>query len=345
MKKTIYSFIFILTNFANAYALDYATDNWRFRLDADGMVGFLEPKNDKTIFIDDWDVKAQAFYRLNETHRLGAVYSIDADCVEDDEYIHDAFVLFEDRTIGRTEFGFTHSIARKMGLGLPDVGYLRINNKSILHKELKLDKVLISDTTATTGHEAIRLNLATKSTEYGQYGLSVSGLNDDYKFAIDLATKIKNSDGKFKRAYSLALSYMDKPEDYRENTYSPSTTADWRAQMALGINLQYNSFIWGTSLRMIYDHNPTFKSADGLIVGSGISYDLLQSSVSLTYLFSDTNVWNHKDYHGHKLDDGDYIHTILASFRYKYTDRTSLFMSTGLTHTTPFLAVGLKSGF
>lgn len=96
---------------------------------------------------------------------------------------------------------------------------------------------------------------------------------------------------------------------------------------------------------MIYDHNPTFKSADGLIVGSGVSYDLLQSSVSLTYLFSDTNVWNHKDYHGRKLDDGDYIHTVLASFRYKYTERTSLFMSTGLADTTPFFAVGLKSGF
>lgn len=345
MKKIISSFILTLAYIAGAHALNYSTDNWRFSLDADGMVGFLEPKDDKPMFIDDWDVKAQASYRLNETQRFGAVYSIDADCVEDDEYIHDAFILFEDRNLGRSELGFTHSIARKMGLGLPDVGYLRINEKSILHKELELKKVLISDTTATTGHESVRLNLATTSTEYGQYGLSISGLNDDYKYAIDFATKIKNSDGKLKRAYSLALSYMDRPEDYSENNYSPSTTADWRAQMALGINLQYNSFIWGTSLRMIYDHNPTFKSADGLIVGSGISYDLLQSSVSLTYLFSDTKVWNHNDYHGRRLDDGDYIHTVLASFRYKYTERTSLFMSTGLTDATPFFAVGLKSGF
>ena len=149
----------------SAHALHYSTDNWRFRLDADGMVGFLEPKDEKTMFIDDWDVKAQASYRLNETQRFGAVYSIDADCVEDDEYIHDAFILFEDRNLGRSELGFTHSIARKMGLGLPDVGYLRINEKSILHKELELKKVLISDTTATTGHESVRLNLATTSTE------------------------------------------------------------------------------------------------------------------------------------------------------------------------------------
>ena len=344
MKKNYIPF-FALMIIPNANALDYSIDNWHFKLDADGMVGFLEPKNDKTLFIDDWDVKATALYRFNNTQRIGAVYSIDADCVEDDEYIHDAFILFEDRDIGRAEFGLTHSIARKMGLGLPDVGYLRINNKSIFHKELKLNKVLISDTAATTGHEQLRLNLATTSTEYGQYGVSVSGLGDDYNFAVDFAIKLKQPTGKLKAAYSLALSYMNKPENYSENTYSPIVTADWRTQLALGINLQYNSFIWGTSARMIYDHNPIHKTADGFVAGTGISYDLLQSSISLNYLFSDTNVWNHHDYNGQKINDGDYIHTVLASFRYKYTEQTGVFMSLGLTDTTPFFAVGLKSGF
>jgi len=330
---------------SNAYALEYSVDNWKFKLDADGMVGFLEPKEDKPIFIDDWDVKAQVFYNLSNTKRFGAVYSIDADCVEDDEYIHDAFILFEDRNIGRTEFGLTHSIARKMGLGLPDVGYLRINEKSILHRELKLKKVLISDTTATTGHDALRLNLATKITEYGQYGLSVSGMTDDYNYAVDFAFKLRRPNGKLKTAYSFAVSYMDKPENYLENTFSPTVTADWRTQVALGFNLQYNSIIWGVSSRIIYDYNPIHKSADGLIAGTGISYDLLQSSVSLSYLFSDTNVWNHKDFMGQKLDNGDYIHTFIASFRYKYSEETSLFMSGGFTDTTPFFAVGLRSGF
>ena len=342
--KSIY-LLLLLTAASNAYALDYSFDKLKLKLDADGMIGFLEPRNDKPLFIDDWDVKAQATYNFNRTLRVGAVYSIDADCVEDHEYIHDAFVLIEDRNLGRAELGLTHSIARKMGLGLPDVGYLRINNKSILHKELKLDKVLISDTTATTGHDALRLNLATVSTDYGQYGVSVSGLTDDYNYAVDFAIKLKQPNGKLKSAYSLALSYMDKPENYSENTFSPSTTADWRAQVALGINLQYNSFVWGTSARMIYDHNPIYKSADGFIAGTGVSYDFLQSSVSLSYLFSDTNVWNHKDFNGVKLDDGDYIHTAIASFRYKYSEETSLFMSAGLTDTTPFFAVGLRSGF
>ena len=339
-------YMFILTVIcSNAYALDYSIDRWDFKLDADGMIGFLEPKNDKTIVIDDWDIKTQIFYHLSDTKKLGAVYSIDADCVEENEHIHDAFILFEDRNIGRTEFGLTHSIARKMGLGIPDVGYLRINNKSILHRELKLKKVLISDTAATTGHEALRLNLATTSTSHGQYGLSVSGLNDDYDYAIDVAYKLRRPLGKLKTAYSFALSYMDHPQNYIENDFSPTVTADWRAQMALGFNLQYNSIIWGISSRLIYDYNPVHKSADGLIVGTGVSYDLLQSSVSLSYLFSDTTVWNHKDFMGQKLDDGDYVHTALASFRYKYSERKSLFMSGGFADTTPFFAVGLKSGF
>lgn len=346
MIKTIKtSLIALLLTYSNAHALDYAISNWIFKLDADGMIGFFEPRDEKAVIIDDWDVKTQISYKFNNTQRIGAVYSLDADCVEDDEYIHDAFILLEDRDIGRTEFGLTHSIARKMGLGLPDVGYLRINDKSILYKELKLKRVLISDTAATTGHEAPRLNLATTVTDYGQYGLSISGLSDDYNYAIDFAVKFKDSVGKVKTAYSLALSFMDKPEDYVENSFSPETTADWRTQMALGFNLQYNSFIWGTSARLIYDHNPIHKTSDGLIAGTGVSYDLLQTSVSLSYLYSNTNMWKHHDYNGIKIESGDYLHTILASFRYKYSEETSLFMSAGLADTTPFFSVGLHSGF
>lgn len=343
--KKVFLLCAFICSVSNAYALNYSVNNWNFKLDADGMVGFLEPKDDKTMFIDDWDVKTQISYKFNKTQRLGAVYSIDADCVEDDEYVHDAFVLFEDRDIGRAEFGLTHSIARKMGLGLPDVGYLRINSKSILYKKLDLKRVLISDTITTTGHESLRLNLATVASAHGQYGLSVSGLSDEYDYALDFAMKLKRPNGKLKRAYSLALSYMDNPDNYTENSYSPAVTADWRTQMALGINLQYNSFIWATSLRMIYDYNPIHKTADGLVAGTGLSYDLLQSSISATYLFSDTKVWHHTDRDGIKLTGGDYTHTILASFRYKYTENTSLFMSGGLADATPFFAVGLKSGF
>jgi hypothetical protein len=344
MKKISFiALCFILS--LNAYALDYAVDSWRFSLDADGMIGTLRPKDDNLEFLYDWDVKAQVIYKLNNTQRFGAVYSLDADCVDDDEYVHDAFVLVEDRTIGRAEIGLTHSIARKMGLGLPDVGYLRINDKSLLYKKLELKRVLISDTTAVSGHESLRLNLATTQTNYGQYGLSVAGGGDDYDYAVDTALKIKQSGGKLKSAYSLALSYMNKPHGYEENSYSPSVYADWRGQVALGVNLQYNSFIWGTSFRMIYDKNPTYKTADGLVAGTGISYDLLQYSLSLSYLFSDTNIWEHRDKLTNEKMDGDYLHTLLASFRYKYNEHTSVFMSGGITDTIPFFAVGIKAGF
>lgn len=344
MKKI--SFITLcIALISNAHALEYNSGNWNFDLDAEGMIGTLQPKNDALEYIDDWDVKTQVSYKLNSSQRIGAVYSIDADCVEDGEYIHDAFVLFEDKSVGRAEFGLTHSVARKMGLGLPDVGYLRINNKSILYKKLDLNRVLISDTTATTGHESLRLNLATTQTKYGQYGLSVAGGGDDYDYAIDTALKIKQPNGKLKSAYSVALSYMAKPHGYEENSYTPSVYADWRTQMAIGFNLQYNSWIWGTSLRMIYDENPEFKTADGLVVGTGLSYDLLQYSLSATYLFSDTKVWNHHDKQTGELMVGDYVHTFLGSFRYKYSEHTSMFMSGGLTDATPFFAVGIKTGF
>ena len=344
MKKISILTTFILMSCA-ADALEFSYDKWQFKLDADGMIGFLEPKAEKMEYITDWDVKGQILYNLNRTQKFGAVYSIDADCTDEGEYIHDAFILFEDRDVGRAEFGLTHSIARKMGLGLPDVGYLRVNNKSILHKKLDLKRVLISDVAATTGHESLRLNLATAYTDYGQYGISISGGGDDYDYALDAAVKLKHSNGKIKTAYSLAVSYMDNPEDYHENTFSPHITADSRSQIALGFNLQYNSWIWGTSARLIYDYKPIAKTADGLIVGTGLSYDFLQSSISLTYMFSDTNVWKHDDEFGNRLPDGDYVNTVLASFRYKYSPHTSLFMSGGTTDSAPFFAVGIKTGF
>ncbi len=328
----------------NAVALDYRSDNWTFKLDADGMVGFLQEKTNESDFINDWDIKGQIFYRFNNTQRFGAVYSLDADSVEDKEYVHHAFILLEDRNIGRAEFGLTHSIARKMGLGLPDVGYLRINDDSILHKKLDLKKVLISDTTATTGHKALHLNLATTATDYGQYGISVSGLTDDYNYAVDMAIKLKQPSGKLKTAYSFGASYMNKPENYSEHSFTPNVTADWRGQVALGINLQYNSWIFGTSARMIYDRNPVYIASDGFITGTGFSYDLLQYTISLNYLYSDTTVWKHeKDILTREYND--YIHTILASFRYKYSETAHLFMSGGITSDTPFFAVGLKVGF
>ena len=81
IKKISLIWLFLIP-FNSVYALDYRLDGWNFKLDADGMVGFLTPKNETAIFIDDWDVKVQASYNFNRTQRFGMVYSIDADCVE-----------------------------------------------------------------------------------------------------------------------------------------------------------------------------------------------------------------------------------------------------------------------
>lgn len=331
----------------SANAIEYQSDNWKFKLDADGMIGFLEPKSKQTIFINDWDVKGQMFFSFNENQRIGTVYSVDAECLDNKEYIHDAFILLEDRTLGRAELGLTNSITRKMGLGLPDVGDLRINEKSLLYKKLDIKRTVIAEPIATTGHEALRLNLASKNTTFGQYGISLSGFDDTYDYAIDFAFKYRHSVGKIKTAYSFAMSFMDNLNLYEENSFTPSTSSDWRGQTALGFNLQYNSWIFGTSTRLIYDKEPTTKPTDGLVLGSGVSYDLLQSSVSLTYLYSRTNIWNHTDYNSVTTNKfgKDNINTLIASFRYKYSGHTSLFMSTGFTEKTPFFSVGLKTGF
>ena len=345
MKKKISLIAICCLYSANASAIDYTTDSWKFTLNANGMLGFFETRDNKPSGINDWDARTSATYIINANQRIGAVYSIDEDTVESDGFATDAFILFQDKRFGRAEFGLTHSVARKMGLGLPDVGYMRLNDKSLLYKNLDLGKVLISDTTATTDHESLRLNLATTSTEYGQYGLSFAGPGGDFDFAIDTAAKFKQPLGKLKGALSIALSYMDKPDGYTDASYTPPVYADWRTQMALGLNLQYNSFIFGASTRLIYDENPIGRSSDGLVAGTGLSYDFLQSSVSLNYLFSDTNLWTHHDKNTGAEIAGDYTNTIIASFRYKYTEHTAIFMSGGLAHTTPFFSVGVKSGF
>ncbi|MCQ2574620.1 MAG: hypothetical protein MJ156_00765 [Alphaproteobacteria bacterium] len=338
--KSLLFLILSMCIFFETHALEYNLNKFNFKLDLEGMAGILESKKDKPLFINDWDVKGQAFYKINSNHKLGLVYSLDADCVEEDEYIHDAFMLYENKKMGRAELGLTYSVIRKMGLGLPDVGYLRINERSIIYKKLHTDKTFIADTTATTGHEALRINLATTNTAYGQYGLSVSGITDNYKYGIDFAYKYKQSSGKLKTAYSFGISLIDKPENYVENSFTNPVTSDWRSQLALGVNLQYNSWIFGISSRVIYDKNPITQPTDGFIAGTGISYDVLSSSFSVSYLFSNTGIWKHNNY-----DKQDLTNTILASYRYKYTNSLSMFVSGGIADTSPFISAGLKIEF
>ena len=134
------------------------------------------------------------------------------------------------------------------------------------------------------------------------------------------------------------MSFMDNPRDFDNEVYTPGVTADWRAQMSMGMNLQYNSWVWGLSGRVIYDNNPVGDISDGFVVGTGVSYDLLRYSMSVTYIMSETGVW--------QSDVDDFIdHMGIASFRYKYNENVDVWISGGITSKTPFISAGLRLPF
>lgn len=323
---------------APAHALQY--DNGRFaaKLTGYGTAGILEPDFDTPDFVGDWRVRGEMSYLVADKNRLGLVYAIDSAAIDEDKFMREAFTYWHNDKLGRLELGFTDSIARKLGVGLPDVGGLRVNDKPLFYKKITPDGPVISDTTLTTGRSAPRINIATVPIGAVQYGLSVSGLAHHYNYAVDAGLKIRRPVGKIKTAYAFGASFMSHPDGYRTDAYTPRVTADWRAQVSGGVNIQYNSWMFGLTGRLIYDEKPIGPVSDGLAVGTGVSYDILNYSVSLTYIFSDTGIWNR--------DVRDYMdHTAIASFRYKYSENVDVWLSGGLTTKTPFLAAGLRLTF
>lgn len=322
----------------SANAIQYDIGDWGFRLTGYGTIGMIQPDIETPVFIGDWRVRGQVNWRANENHNFGLVYSVDAVALDDGKDFREAFGFYELGKIGRVELGFTDSIARKLGIGLPDVGGLRINDRPLFHKKIVPNGPVISDTTLTTGRGGARINVASAPKNGIQYGLSVAGLTDDYEFTVDAGLKIRRPSGKVKTAYSFGASFMDNPDGFSTDVYSPAVTADWRAQFTAGMNLQYNSWIWGTTARVIYDKNPIGPISDGIVLGTGVSYDLLQYSVSLTYMFSDTGIWN-KD-----IDDFT-DHMVIGSFRYKYSQNVDGWISIGVSSETPFVSAGLRLTF
>ena len=179
-----------------AYALHYDIGPVGLKLTGYGTAGILEPDFKTPDFIGDWRVRGEIDWRITDINSFGAVYAIDAAAVDEDKYMREGFVYWQNRHYGRAEFGFTDSIARKLGVGLPDVGGLRVNDKPLFYKKIHPNGPVISDTTLTTGRSALRLNLATMPIGAAQYGLSVSGITDNYDYAIDAAIKIRRPSGK-----------------------------------------------------------------------------------------------------------------------------------------------------
>ncbi len=328
-----------MTVFSGAHALDYNIGNTDFRLTGYGTFGMINPDIETPLSIGDWRVRGQITNSSIQNTKLGFVYAMDKASLDKGNFSREVFAFLQSKSLGRVEFGFTDSIARKLGLGLPDVGGLRINDRPLYNEKIIPDDAVIADTTLTSGRSnSLRLNAVSNSSNGVQYGVSVSGITDDYKWAADAGIKYRKSSGKLKSAYSVGASFMNRPDNFDNEIYTPGVTADWRVQMSMAMNLQYNSWIFGLSGRVIYDQNPIGEVSDGFVVGTGVSYDLLQYSVSLVYMMSDTGVWQN--------DVDDFIdNTVVASFRYKYSENIDGWISGGATSKTPFISAGMRITF
>ena len=135
-------------------------------------------------------------------------------------------------------------------------------------------------------------------------------------------------DGKF---YQLT----DVSDNLLKNKFTVDNGNKYQAD-----NLQFTDRKWyffdKDYNEIIYDDSSIAYSGD--LDVSTISYDILNYSLSLTYIFSDTGIWNR--------DVEDYMdHTAIASFRYKYSENIDGWMSLGMTTETPFLAVGMRLTF
>lgn len=339
LKKISLVAVFASLIAMDAFALDWEHGGSKFKLDATGTIGSINPDFETPLLINDWRVRAQYSYNIDNQYNFGLVYSIDAMAIDMDRAARDAFMFFGDREIGRIEIGLTDSVAKKMGLGLPDVGGLRLNEAPIFYKKINPYGSVISDVSLTTGWYAPRINFASAVNNGVQYGVSIAGLAEEYSFATDAVVKIRKSSGKTKTAFMFGLSYMNSLDNYKEDMFSARVFADWRAQFSAAMNLQYNSWILGLTARAIYDEKPSWLndtlSSDGVVLGAGVSYDLMKYTLSATYLFSDTGIW----------DDTPnfYLHTGLASFRYKYSQNVDMWMSVGITGETPFFGVGIRA--
>jgi hypothetical protein len=320
-----------------AGAFEYNHGGFGLKLNGYGTVGMIEPDFETPVFIGDWRVRAQFNYAVGAEQTIGAAYAMDELALYQDKWQRDAFLFFEDAGLGRIEVGFTDSIATKLGVGLPDVGGLRMNDNPLFYKKVELSGAVISNTTLTSGRYDPRANIVSAPTAPLQYGASVAGLSADYGYAVDLGLKYRRPDGKTKTAFSLGASFMDSPENFQTDIFTPKVTADWRAQMSMGMNLQYNSWIWGLSGRVIYDQTPISAPSDGLVAGTGVSYDLLKYSLSASYLFSDTGIWDKSKDH--------MAHTGILSFRYKYSENVDGWISAGASAGTPFISAGMRAKF
>lgn len=335
MKKLILPLAFCVLPFAaNALENDYG--NWNFKLSGYGTAGYVIT-DDKSDSANDWQIRAQAAYRKSKDWLFGAAVSHSAWNLDQKKPFMDAFTYAESPW-GRAELGWTDTIASKLGLGLPDVGGLRINNDPIIY-DFANPEPTISRGTISGTQFAFRAN-AVSAPGPVQAGISFAPKQHHFDSATDIGLKYKLSGGKTKLAMSMGASFIDKPIDFMGDIYAARANADWRGQISAGLNLQYNSWVWGLNAKTTYDKNPIGSISDGISVGTGISYDFLKWSASASYMISQIGVFHDtKDY---------FTNTGIVSLRYKIDQFWNVWASGGVVsanRTSPFISAGLMFKF
>ncbi|MCL2538381.1 MAG: porin [Alphaproteobacteria bacterium] len=325
---------------AHANPLEYQYGDFTFRASGEGMIGGAYARDPDDYFLSDFRIRLTGNYAFDDEWRMGAVYSVDRLTLDADKWARDAF-MFVESPWGRGEAGITDSIANKMGVALPDVGGLRINDYSIVYDIANPNAMFIANPTNGGTRYSLRGSIATVPSKPWQFGISFAPGEDRFKSASDIGIKYRKPDGKTKITASFGASFIDSPRNLTEDIFDYVADANFRAQIATGLNVQYTSWMFGLNVRAIYDHEPLGPTKDGLRIGTGASYDLLNYSVSASYIFSDVGLFH---------DNGTrYVHTGLLSLRYKINQFVDVWTSGGLVAseitTSPFIAGGLRGKF
>lgn len=291
----------------------------------------------------DYRIRAQANYAVWNGWTLGAVYSVERTGV-DREYFYNDIFIFTESPYGRVELGWTESVAAKLGVGLPDVGSLRANSTPLFY-DMTGARNVIANPVATGTRYAFRATTVTVPTRPVQVGMSVSPFNTNFDSATDIGIRYRMPHGRTKYSVSIGAGYIDRPNNLSADSYAPNVTADSRYQLALGTNIQHRSWNFGITARGIYDNNPITAPSDGLQGGIGASYDFLNWSGSLSYIFSAVGIWDNNPEHPNSY----LTHTGLASLRYKIDQYFSVFTSGGAVINagdfSPFITAGIRASF
>jgi len=328
-------FSFLLLSVPAAASFSYNRHGVGLRFSGEGTAGASTPGG----FFPDFRLRGQFNYAAHPGWTAGAVYSIDQLATSTGHYARDAFLLVEGPQ-GRIEAGITNSIATKLGLGLPDVGQLNVNEYNFIYGAMNLDRPMISNPVIDSARYSLRANFATVPTKPFQLGVSIVPWDPNFKYSSDFGLRFRSPHGKTKMAASFGTSFIDSPKGLVADLYAPSLTADSRNQISAGVNVQYRSWNWGLTARGIYDKNPVGPRSDGLQTGTGISYEFLNYSASVSYMLSEVGVW-HRESVTH--------HTGILSLRYKIDRYFSIWASGGMVKTPdkdqPFAAGGLHVRF